>query len=75
MGNGDTQGCSRSAFCIFGDHVEDFNVKLLSKGSENRSDEEGSKEAKGHGSQGVDEIRLNRNVDIFPFQKFFDTGF
>ena len=73
MGNGDAQGCAGSAFGIVGNDIENFYLELLAQGTEDGADEKGSKQAEGHGSQGVNQIGLHRNVYIFPFQEFFHT--
>ena len=65
MGNGDAQGCAGSAFGIVGNDIENFNLELLAQGTEDGADEKGSKQAEGHGSQGVNQIGLHRDVYIF----------
>ena len=67
MGNGNAQSGSCGAFGIISDHIKNLNVKLLSQGSEYGADEQGGKQAEGHGSQCIDQIGLDSDVNIFPF--------
>lgn len=69
MGNGNTQSRAGSAFGIVCDYIKNFNVELLSKSSENGADQKGSKKAEGHGSQGINQIGLDGDADIFRLRK------
>ena len=74
MGNGNTQSRAGSAFGIVCDYIKNLNGEVLSKSSENGADQKGSKKAEGHGSQGINQIGLDGDADIFPFKEILDTG-
>ena len=71
MGDSDAQSGSGGCLGISRDSEKNLDAGLISKRLKNGSDEEGGEEAEGHGSQRVDEIRVQGDIDIFSFQKFF----
>ena len=53
-------------------HSQKRNVELCAKGVDDRTDQQGTEKSLCHGSQCIDTVSLQGDLNILPFQKCFE---